>query len=138
MPDVLAWLKVVFEWFKPTWKTLVVLVLLSALALFLPGRWLAAIGVAIWVTEHRVLEWGIFGFCSLMLIVSGIESVGKPGLERYRERKRIKNCLENLGMDELLILQKYVNTGKNSVHYLLWMELCNGWLIVGFYIALRR
>ena len=109
MPDILAWFKALIEWFKSPWKTLIVLALLCGLALFLPSCWLARIGLAEWADGHRVLEWGIFGFCVLMLAVTGIESSGK--------RWRMKHRLRHLATDEQELMREFVGRNVSTHHF---------------------
>ena len=108
MPDILTWFRALIEWFKSPWKVLIVLAVMCGLLLFLPSCWLSMIGLEEWAEGHRVLEWGIFGFCVLMLAVNGLEAVGK--------RLRMKSRLKNLAADEQELLRPFVG-GNLSTHH---------------------
>jgi hypothetical protein len=55
----MAWAKALIAWIPARGKIMVILVLISALALFINPAWLAPT-VAAWVLGHRVVEWGCF------------------------------------------------------------------------------
>ena len=85
--------------------------LLCALLVFAPQHYLARFGLDTISLKYRGLfTLGILAFSFLLLT-----HIFEPSWERHKERKRIKAGLNSLGMDELLILQKYVDSGRNSM-----------------------
>jgi hypothetical protein len=89
----LAWAKALIAWIPARGKIMVILVLISALALFINPAWLAPT-VAAWVLGHRVVEWGVFLFFALFLILDTGQRAAGGLLERVRFKRRLRTLTE--------------------------------------------
>lgn len=101
MEQLFAWAKAFIGWFGSPYKTMITCWILSGLALFLPAALQSQIGVCDWTHSHLVIEWGMFLFCSVYLLLNGIEIVGQKAIRIRR--------LKNLSSDEKEILRNYVS-----------------------------
>jgi len=101
MEQFLNFLRLVLGTLGSPIKLMFVLVFLTGSALFLPAAWQRSIGTYDWThsPSHLATEWIVFLFCSLYLLLSGIEIEG-----RHWARTR---HLKNLASDEQLVLSQF-------------------------------
>lgn len=104
----------VIKWIRESVRPVVVSLLMSALALFLPHSWLTAIGIADWLQKYRVLLILLFAGSVIWLGTFPIE-----GLYRTSQRKR---RLRSLAPDEQTALRPYIQNRK-TIHYFGWTNL---------------
>jgi len=105
MDQLIAWIKAFISWFSSPFKTMIALVFLTGIALFLPINRQSAMGISDWTGQHRVVEWSVFLFCSIFLVLSLAENIGT----RVIVKRRLKHRLNNLAGDEKKLLSRFVD-----------------------------
>ena len=107
----------VSEWFLKhlSPKYLLMVIFLTSCILFAPDQYLQFFGLAAIPNPYRAVT-SLFFLGSSFLVVSWVVSYfGKPIIQAYQENRRLKKCFEHLGMDEILCLQGFCETGNTSV-----------------------
>ena len=88
--------------------------------LFAPPRWLASFRLDSFAQAQR--SWIALAFLfSGLFTASFLITVGwnysKRLVDRYRGRKALRQAFESLGIDQLMILQRYVESGKIAIAF---------------------
>ena len=107
MHDFLEWAKAFVGWFKAPTKSMIAVLILSALGLFLPQMWISKIGMTEWRSRYHVTLVLLFGFCTVFLCLSGLEKI----YQRHQLRKR----LHNLSNDEKRLVARFVARGLSTI-----------------------
>lgn len=94
--DWLSWFKTITGWFPDKYKTMFAFSFIAALLLFLPWNDLVAMRISDFAANHREMEWLVFLFGSVLLVLSGMEN----GHKFSRTRRAIFARLDNLSSEE--------------------------------------
>jgi Super-infection exclusion protein B len=115
------WITAFVNWigkFNPRYA--VVLLILTALLLFVSTHTLAFFGVALFALNYRGYIALMFGFCLFLTATYPVERAWKllsAVFERHKATKGLERSFESLGTDQIAILVQYVESGKNSIHF---------------------
>jgi hypothetical protein len=97
----------IIKWIRESIRPVVVLLISSALALFIPHQWLVNIGIADWLQRFR--PWAI------LLFIGWLVWLGTLPVEKVYETHKKKVRLHNLATDEQDALRPYILNNK-TVH----------------------
>lgn len=113
--DLIGTVSAIVEWAKAPVKTMLILCVMCALALFLPASRSQP-----FIASHSVWFWGGLLFTALYLLFTGIHEIGKKvatPLQERRKEKRMKFVLVNLPDDEFRVVLQYVKGNKTAVDF---------------------
>lgn len=115
-----GWEKIL-DWlgkFSPRYA--VVLWVGSGFLLWSPARWLEPFALASFAETYRAYIALVFVASTLWVLTFPVQQlwlVGSKHLYVHRKRKQLEHYFLHLGTDQVLILLKYVESGKNSIHF---------------------
>jgi hypothetical protein len=92
-------------------------VFVCSVFLFVPLRYLKYFGLDAWATHYRPYFGVVFLASSFLLLVSIGQHISKTVVVRRVEKRRVENYLKSLSRDEVLILQRYSESGTKTQYF---------------------
>lgn len=114
-----SWVKDLLDFVrsKSSIRPLIALFIISCIAVTAPRQWIEKIGVALWVSKLWPWLVLICLFSGLMLLIYAVEHLGGPIVKRHRIKRHIKRYFDSLSVDDIGVLQRYVESGKKTERF---------------------
>jgi hypothetical protein len=101
----------IIKWIRESIRPVVVILIVSALALFLPCSWLTNIGIAAWLQRYRPF--------AILFFAGSLVWLASFPVEQCYYGSQKKKRLHNLASNEQEALRPYI-LNKKTVHRFIW------------------
>ena len=108
MQEIIAALKFIADIFKEPYKAVMAILVISALALFLPTSVTQRAGIDAALKSHLLLEWGLFSFATVYLVIF-LVGIGVKRIQLLRH-------FRDLPIDERVVVNAFMHAPRRTAN----------------------